>query len=780
MTADRPTAAPPTPLPGPVARFAGLRTKFMVFFGLILILTCSTLTWYFVESRSALLTENLHRLGAILLTSVANNGQFRYGALIAEDRATLLHFTESLIALDDVAYVVIRGADGMILAQQNKLVRESSGSLTLTQERRYYPDEAIARALYRDPVATPRITPVVLSADKILIPQAGMSNRLSAFSPFAAHLYDVAMPVLRRPATDPSLSALPPELAEGLQSGGAERAGVQGVVQIGMSDARARRELLSTIRDALLLTALIIGVGILGAHLLTLRVTTPLRSLAAVARQLAEGDIPAPLAPTTRDEVGQLTLLFNMMTRSLHERNVAIHTNLNVIQRQIGQLSAVHQTSAAIASTLDLHELLDTVLHLLMKNLGFARMLLMLRRDDRDAAYVAQIAGVGPEIAAAARDLEIPIRKGDTFIADLMIDAKPAFVRDLGAAAPRMHPRMLDLARHANVTSFVAVPLQSHSRVLGFLVGDRAAEPCTGEDLSILSTIASHVASAIDNARAYADLTELTQTLEQRIEERTRELSAANERLQDHDRRRSMFISVASHELRTPMTAIRSFTDNMLDGVAGSLTDRQRTYLTRIGHNLNRLTRIINQLLDWSRLDLHQEVLRLEPLCLKQLSTLVVDSLRTVADEKHISIDLRAPDDLPPVRGDHDKVEQILWNLIGNAVKFTPAQGTVTVTAERAHDGLVQVCVADTGCGIAPEHLPRIFNEFSKVPSAMATAQGAQLGLYITKSLVTMHRGRIWIESAQGAGTQVRFTLPIMTDGEALHSAEPERPGCPA
>jgi two-component system, sensor histidine kinase and response regulator len=173
-------------------------------------------------------------------------------------------------------------------------------------------------------------------------------------------------------------------------------------------------------------------------------------------------------------------------------------------------------------------------------------------------------------------------------------------------------------------------------------------------------------------------------------------------------------------------------------------------------------------------------VLRLEPLCLKQLSTLVVDSLRTVADEKHISIDLRAPDDLPPVRGDHDKVEQILWNLIGNAVKFTPAQGTVTVTAERAHDGLVQVCVADTGCGIAPEHLPRIFNEFSKVPSAMATAQGAQLGLYITKSLVTMHRGRIWIESAQGAGTQVRFTLPIMTDGEALHSAEPERPGCPA
>jgi two-component system, sensor histidine kinase and response regulator len=761
-------AEPHTSLPGPAARFVGLRTKFMVFFGLILILTCSTLTWYFVEGRRALLTANLHRLGTILLTSVVNNGQFRYGALIAEDRATLQHFTESLIALEDVVYVVIRGADGMVLAQQNKLARESAGSPTFTQERRYYPDEEIAQALYVTPVPAPSITPVRLSPEKILIPHTDASDRLTSLTPFAEHLYDVAMPVLRRPATDTSLSALTFELEEGLPPrAGVEQARVLGVVQIGLSDARAKRELVAVIRDALLLTAVIIGVGILGAHILTLRVTTPLRSLAAVARQLAEGDIPAPLTPSTHDEVGQLTLLFNMMTRSLHERNVAIHTNLHVIQRQIGQLSAVHQTSAAISSTLDLHELLDTVLQLLMKNLGFARMLLMLRRDDRETVYVAQIAGVEPDVAASALALELPIRGGDTLIADLMIHAKPVFVRDLDAVAPRMHPRMLELARHTRVTSFVAVPLQTHSRVLGFLVGDRAAAPCTGEDLSILSTVASHVASAIDNARAYADVTELTQHLEQRIEERTRELSVANERLQDHDRRRSMFVSVASHELRTPMTAIRSFTDNMLDGVAGPLNERQRTYLTRIGHNLNRLTRIINQLLDWSRIDLHQEVLRLEPLCLKQLSTLVVDSLRTVAEEKHISIDLCAPDDLPAVCGDRDKVEQILWNLIGNAVKFTAPHGAVTVTADAAPEGVVQVCVADNGCGIAPEHLPRIFNEFSKVPSAMATSQGAQLGLFITKSLVTMHGGRIWIESTQGVGTHVRFTLPVMNDGGA-------------
>lgn len=764
-----PASGPSPPLSGRPMRFVSLRTKFMVLFGAILILSCSTLTWYFVEGRRQLLTANLHRLGTILLTSVVNNGQFRYGALIAEDRATLQHFVESLIAVEDVVYVVIRGADGMILAQQNKLVRESSGSLTFTQERRYYPDERITRDLYTAPITAPRITLLRLSDDKILVPRPDAEDRFTA-GPFAERLYDVAMPVVRRPDSDPSLSALSLEAEERSHGNPAsERTTVQGILQIGMSDAHANQELLVMIRHALLLTALIIGIGILGAQILTLRVTTPLRSLAGVARRLADGDIPPPLIPATHDEVGQLTGLFNMMTRSLHERNMAIHTNLNVIQRQIGQLSAVHQTSAAIASTLDLHQLLNTVLQLLMKNLGFSRMLLMLRRGDRDVAYVAQVAGVSAEVAEAARALEIPIRPGDTLIADLMLHAQSVHVQALETVAGRVHPRMLELAHRTGVSSFVAVPLQSHSRVLGCLFGDRAAAPCTSEDLSILSTIASHVASAIDNARAYADLTELTQHLEQRIAERTRELSVANERLQDHDRRRSMFVSVASHELRTPMTAIRSFADNMLDGVAGPLTERQTAYLTRIGHNLNRLTRIINQLLDWSRLDLHQEILHMEPICFRQMTTLVVDSLRTVAEEKQITIELQAPDDLPAIGGDRDKLEQVLWNLIGNAVKFTPPKGVVTVRIEALREeGVLRTCIADTGCGIAPEHLPRIFNEFSKVPSSIPTSQGAQLGLFITKSLVTMHDGRIWIDSRQGVGTQVWFTLPVMDQDDPI------------
>jgi signal transduction histidine kinase len=575
-------------------------------------------------------------------------------------------------------------------------------------------------------------------------------------------VYDFAMPVLRMRKGNTSLSPFSLQLEEGSTgSSPAQPPRVSGVVQIGLTDARLKLELATVIRNILFLTTLIIIAGALGAHLLTLRITKPLRSLGVVARQVAEGHSPMPLTPATRDEVGQLTSVFNLMTYSLQERSLAITTNLATIKHQVSQLTTLHQVSAAIVGTLDRGQLLSTVLKLLIENLGFTRMFLMLRHSERETAYVAQIAGVSPEIEAAARQLDLPIQNDGGLQADLLIHGKPLLILNLEAVADRMQPPVLELARRTGVTSFVAVPLQSHNQMLGYLAADRGSQPCTEEDLHMLLTIASHVAAAIDNARAYSHLEELTQHLEQRIQERTQELSIANERLQEHDRRRSLFLSVASHELRTPMTVIRSFADNMRDGIAGPVSEQQLIYLTRIGHNMNRLTRIINQLLDWSRLDSKRDLLFLTPIYVETTALLVADSLRTVAAEKMIAIEIVHADGLPAVRGDQDKLEQILWNLIGNAIKFTPPGGRITVDFQTTPEGFVQTSVADTGCGIDPDHIEKLFQEFSKVPSSNPTAQGAQLGLFITKSLVTMHQGTIWVESTPGAGTRFYFTLPI-------------------
>jgi len=550
---------------------------------------------------------------------------------------------------------------------------------------------------------------------------------------------------------------------------------VSGIVQIGLSDARRKQDLQAMVDKILVSTILIIGAGMLGAHLLTLRVTKPLRNLTTVAQQVAEGRSPEPLISSTYDEVGQLTNIFNLMTHSLQERNIAIAANMATITHQVSQLTTLHQVSASIARTLDLNQILNTVLQLLASNLGFARMFLMLRDHERDRAYVAKIFGVSPDIAEAVRHLDLPIQNDGSVQADLLIHGKSLLIQSLEAVADRVQQPILELARRAGVTSFVAVPLQSQNQILGYLAADRGGQPCVDEDLHMLSTIAGHVAAAIDNARAYAHLEELTQHLEKRIAERTQELSTANEQLREHDRRRSLFLSVASHELRTPMTVIRSFADNMRDGIAGPVNEQQLTYLTRIGHNLSRLTRIINQLLDWSRLDSKKEVLCLTQVCVETMALQVADSLRTIAAEKTITIEIVHAEGLPAVQGDPDKLEQILWNLIGNAIKFTPPGGRIAIGFQMTPEGFVQTSVADTGCGIDPGHVEKLFQEFSKVPSANPTAQGAQLGLFITKNLVTLHRGTIWVESTLGAGTCIYFTVPIASSREDSPQPVPQR-----
>ena len=752
------------PMPFPANRFLGLRTKFVLFFSLILIITCSTLSWYYVEERREAMAVNLQQLGTILLTSVVHNEHFQYAGLVAEDRNTLQQFIEGLVAVQDVVYVVITRSDGSVLAQQTKGSRQSSASLVRSVDYPLYPDSQIAKRLFQSPNTTPLMTRFSLSTK--------IGNRFA----WEEIVYDFAMPVLRTAKGDTSLPPFSIQMDEGnTNSSPTQPALVSGVVQIGLTDAHLKHELLTMIGNILVFTAFIIGAGAFGAYLLTLRITKPLRSLAGVAVQVAEGHSPLPLTPSTRDEVGQLTSMFNLMTHSLQERSIAITANLATIKHQVGQLTTLHQVSAAIVGTLDRSQLLNTILQLLIANLDFTRMFLMLRHHERDTVYVAQIAGVSPDIAEAARHLDVPIQNDGSLQADLLIHGKPLLILSLEAVADRIQPPILDLARRTGVTSFVAVPLQSHNQMLGYLVADRGAQPCTEEDLHMLLTIASHVAAAIDNARAYSHLEELTQHLEQRIAARTQELSIANERLQEHDRRRSLFLSVASHELRTPMTVIRSFADNMRDGIAGPVSEQQLTYLTRIGHNLNRLTRIINQLLDWSRLDSKKEVLCLTPVCVEATALLVADSLRTVAAEKTIALEIVHANGLPAVQGDCDKLEQILWNLIGNAIKFTPPGGRITVDFQETPDGFVQTSVADTGCGIDPGHVEKLFHEFSKVPSANPSAQGAQLGLFITKSLVTMHRGTIWVESAPGAGSRFYFTVPVASSREDLPQPAPQR-----
>ncbi|MBI2090468.1 MAG: PAS domain S-box protein [Deltaproteobacteria bacterium] len=233
-------------------------------------------------------------------------------------------------------------------------------------------------------------------------------------------------------------------------------------------------------------------------------------------------------------------------------------------------------------------------------------------------------------------------------------------------------------------------------------------------------------------------------------------------RLKELDKMKSDFVSSVSHELRTPLTAIKGSADNMLDGITGPLNEKQVRYLTRIKSNADRLARLINDLLDLSRIEAGKIDLRPTSLPVVLLTKEVAETLRPVAAEKLISLEVESPDAEVTAWADRDKLTQVLVNLIGNAVKFTPAHGRVSVAVQRDGEEWVKVSVADTGLGIPSEETNRIFDRFYQVARAdKQKTKGTGLGLAISKALVELHGGKIWVESEVGRGSSFCFSLPV-------------------
>jgi signal transduction histidine kinase len=233
------------------------------------------------------------------------------------------------------------------------------------------------------------------------------------------------------------------------------------------------------------------------------------------------------------------------------------------------------------------------------------------------------------------------------------------------------------------------------------------------------------------------------------------------ERLKELDEMKSAFVSNVSHELRTPLTAIKASVDNMLDRVLGDLNEKQVGYLTRIKSNSDRLSRLINNLLDLSTIEAGKIDLQPTKLPLGTLAEEVAESLRPVAAEKLINLDIGAAQPGVSAWADRDKVMQVLINLIGNALKFTPPRGKVAVAVGRNADEWVKITVADTGPGIPAAEVDKVFNRFYQIgQTGRQKSQGTGLGLAISKTLVEMHGGKIWVETEEGKGSTFCFTLP--------------------
>ncbi len=224
---------------------------------------------------------------------------------------------------------------------------------------------------------------------------------------------------------------------------------------------------------------------------------------------------------------------------------------------------------------------------------------------------------------------------------------------------------------------------------------------------------------------------------------------------------KDQFISILSHELRTPINAIMGFGSILDDEVAGALTEQQHQYLRKILLGAESLLYLVNDLLDMSRIQAGKFSLERYPMQLATLTSEVCERLSPLADQKNLELRSEVPGDLPEVVADAQRIGQVLLNLINNAIKFTPPGGTIRVRASVTGNS-IRVEVVDTGIGISAQDLPRLFRPFTQLDmSSTRAAGGTGLGLSISKALVEAHGGKIGVESELGEGSTFWFTLPL-------------------
>jgi signal transduction histidine kinase len=252
-----------------------------------------------------------------------------------------------------------------------------------------------------------------------------------------------------------------------------------------------------------------------------------------------------------------------------------------------------------------------------------------------------------------------------------------------------------------------------------------------------------------------------------RVQTRSRDevgqLAAAFNRMsaemENLERSRRDLVANVSHELKTPIAAIRAHLENLLDGVQRPDPHTLQVMLAQT----ERLSHLIEQLLELSRLESGELPLLREEVTLAPLITQVLSEIEVARSDRGVAVASELPRDLPPVDADRERVHQVLFNLLDNAVRFTPTGGAVTVSAYR-HNGAVEVRVTDTGVGIPPEHLPRLFERFYRADPARSRGDGGTgIGLAIARSVVEAHGGHIRAESELGKGSVFRFDLPVAT-----------------
>ena len=674
--------------------------------------------WMNIREHRSLVTEEFEKRGQAL---AANLGFASELGALSEDSQLLVVAMRGTLRNPDVAYVVIHGGDGRVLASGG---REAALAA--------HPVEALTeRALSRH----------VESAGQRFI--------------------EFVSPIVSEQTQTPD------ELLIGARArpGGVAKEKVIGGVRLGLSLAGVEEQVRALARLWGGITLAFLVVSALAIYGFSRRITKPVKQLTEQAQKIAAGHLEEQIGVKSRDEIGQLATAFNSMTGSLQvtmrdkehaladlqelnrtledrirRRTVELEERSVALERSLEEVRAMGDVSRAIGASLDLSAVLDTISTQAARLSGADACGIFELDSAKERLVVVAALGLDKNVREMLERTPVTAEDGTNAgpIARALASGQPVQIPDIAGAKLASHEGYLQ----AGFRALLAVPMGSASVSHVMVVYRREPGRLSDRTVELLTTLANQSRVAIDNARLFKELAD-----------KSRQLEAAS-------RHKSDFLANVSHELRTPMNAILGFNELILDEGYGAIPQELRRPLTDIQMSGKHLLRLINDVLDLSKIEAGHMQLTLSEYSVSDAVAVVRASLGSLAMEKGLEFLTSVPDDVPLAYGDSKRIMQCLTNLVGNALKFTK-KGRVEIAVEQLDDTL-RFRVSDTGIGIAPEHLAGIFAEFQQADSTIAREFGGTgLGLSITKRFVEMHGGRVWIESEVGVGSTFYFSIPL-------------------
>lgn len=328
------------------------------------------------------------------------------------------------------------------------------------------------------------------------------------------------------------------------------------------------------------------------------------------------------------------------------------------------------------------------------------------------------------------------------------------------------HQKLKDSLNQRDIGAMVSLIQQedntaSQIRSIYMALGlKKSGNPYSGQDIRMLSITANTLGLAIQNALRFEEIASFNFTLQQKIEDATKELRRANEKLKALDETKDEFISMASHQLRTPLTSVKGYLSMVLEGDAGEIKKTQRQLLQQAFDSSQRMVYLISDLLNVSRLRTGKFILEAQPTNLSELVEAEVAQLKETASARGLKLSYEPHSGFPLLMLDDTKIRQVVMNFLDNAIYYTPSGGKITASV-KATDEAVEYTVTDTGLGVPKKEQHHLFTKFYRAGNAKkARPDGTGLGLFMAKKVIVAHGGAIIFKSAEGKGSTFGFTFP--------------------